>query len=43
LRGDEFADDEDHAEAGQSGHDIPNKVIIGLYHFAYIYADLEIV
>jgi hypothetical protein len=43
LRGDEFADDEDHAEAGQSGHDIPNKVIIGLYRFAYAYADLEIV
>jgi hypothetical protein len=28
LRGDEFADDEDHAEAGQSGHDAPSKVII---------------
>jgi phospholipid-translocating ATPase len=42
LRGDEFADDEGHAEAGQTGHEMPNKVIAGLYYSPSVYVDLEI-
>jgi len=30
LRGDEFAEDEEHAEAGQAGHEVPIKVIASL-------------